>query len=132
MIYLIYTVLGVWLMVMFHVLTAFRRSAVVFSGTGVHHLMAGLFWIVAISTFRGIFWDVIPLVMGRDEFRNMISIYGYVTWPNLVFHSIMAVSGLRLMYGFWLLLPDEDRNNYNLFTAVFYPKKLRILFKERN
>lgn len=122
---------ALWAVVMLLVLIAFRRSALAFGGTGIHHIMAGVFWIISASIFRGFFWDILPNVMGRETFRALLGSIDPSTWPNIFFHVIMGVAGLRLMYGFWLMIPDEDRGAYNIFTAAFYPKKLRIVIREK-
>ena len=122
---------ALWAVIMLLVLIAFRRSAWAIGGTGIHHIMAGVFWIISASISRGLFWDILPNLMGREEFRAMLGSIDPPTWPNIFFHVIMGVAGLRLMYGFWLMIPDEDRGAYNIFTAAFYPKKLRMIIREK-
>ena len=120
-----------WAIIMLLVLIAFRRSALALGGTGIHHIMAGVFWIICASIFRGVFWDVVPFFMGKEPFYIMINVIHPSTWPNMIFYVIMGVAGTRLMYGFWLMIPDEDRGTYNIFTAAFYPKKLRMIIREK-
>ena len=120
-----------WAVIMLLVLIAFRRSALALGGTGIHHIMAGVFWIISASIFRGLFWDILPNLMGREDFRTMLGSVDPSTWPNIFFHVIMGVAGIRLMYGFWLMIPDEDRGSYNIFTAAFYPKKIRMIIREK-
>ena len=120
-----------WAIIMLLVLIAFRRSALAIGGTGIHHIMAGVFWIISAAIFRGLFWDILPFIIGKNEFYAIVSSIDPSNWPNIVFHVIMGVAGLRLMYGFWLMIPDEDREAYNIFTAAFYPKKLRIIIREK-
>ena len=120
-----------WAIIMLLILIAFRHSALTLGGTGIHHIMAGVFWIISAAIFRGLFWDILPSLMGKDEFYAVINSIDPSTWPNIVFHVIMGVAGLRLMYGFWLMIPDEDRGAYNIFTAAFYPKKLRMIIREK-
>ena len=120
-----------WATIMLQVLIAFRRSALTLGGTGIHHIMAGVFWIISASILQGLFWDILPNLMGREEFRAMLGSIDPSTWPNMIFYVIMGVAGLRLMYGFWLMIPDEDRGTYNIFTAAFYPKKLRMVIREK-
>ena len=122
---------ALWAIIMLLVLIAFRRSALALGGTGVHHIMAGVFWIISAAIFRGLFWDILPSMMGQEKFYAMIGQINPSTWPNIFFHVMMAVAGIRLMYGFWLMIPDEDRGSYNIFTAAFYPKKLRMIIREK-
>lgn len=121
----------VWTAIMVLVLIAFRRSAMMLSGSGIHHIMAGVFWIISAAVLRGVFWDVVPHVVGHDDFYDYMTILYPATWPNVFFYTIMAVAGMRLMYGFWMMLPIEDRKDYNIFTAAFYPKKLKIIIREK-
>lgn len=120
-----------WLVIMMLVLIAFRRSALALGGTGIYHIMAGVFWIISASILRGVFWDVVPFFMGDEPFYTLINVIHPSTWPNMLFYTIMGVAGIRLMYGFWLMIPDEDRGSYNIFTAAFYPKKLRMIIREK-
>ena len=120
-----------WAIIMLLVLIAFRRSALALGGTAIHHIMAGVFWIISAAILRGLFWDILPSFMGKHEFYLMIDSIHPSTWPNIFFHIMMGVAGIRLMYGFWLMIPDEDRGAYNIFTAAFYPKKLRMIIREK-
>ena len=121
-----------WLLIMGLVLVAFRRSAMVLSGSGIHHIMAGVFWIICASVLRGVFWDVVPHMVDIAEFHQFTGLMHPNTWPNIFFYAVMGIAGIRLMYGFWMMLPEEDRKDYNIFTAAFYPKKLRIIIKEKS
>ncbi len=124
MVYILEIVSSISLLLMVLVMIAFRRSAFNFNGQAIHHIMAGVFWIVTASVFRGLFWDIVPEVMGREDFRDMIRIFSPSTWPNILFYLMKGLAGIRFLYGFWLLLPEEDRKNYNIITAAFYPKRL--------
>lgn len=128
---LLQTSVIVWAAIMVLVLIAFRRSAMKIGGTGIHHIMAGVFWIITASLVRGVFWDALPEIVGREVFYQFTGMFYPNTWPNIFFYGIMAVAGIRLMYGFWLMLPEEDRKDYNIITAAFYPKKLRMIVKEK-
>lgn len=131
MILLIYVTVTLWFFIMCHVMIAFRNSALKWGGSGIHHLLAGIFWIMFASVLRGWFWDILPVITGRETFTLYLNMVKPYSWPNVFFYSIMTVGGIRLMYGFWLLLPEEDRTAYNLFTAAFYPKKLKFTSKEK-
>ena len=121
-----------WATIMLLVLIAFRRSALALGGTGIHHIMSGVFWIISAAIFRGLFWDMLPNLMGHEGFLLMLGTINPSTWPNIFFHVIMGIGGLRLMYGFWMMIPDEDRGHYNIFTAAFYPKKIRMMIREKS
>ena len=128
---LLQTSVIVWAAIMVLVLIAFRRSAMKIGGSGVHHIMAGVFWIITASLVRGFFWDIGPVIVSREVFYQFTGMFYPNTWPNIFFHMIQLVAGIRLMYGFWLMLPEEDRKDYNIITAAFYPKKLRMIVKEK-
>lgn len=128
---LLQTSVIVWATIMVLVLIAFRRSAMKIGGSGVHHIMAGVFWIITASLARGFFWDIAPMIVTREVFYQFTGMFYPNTWPNIFFHMIQFVAGMRLMYGFWLMLPEEDRKDYNIITAAFYPKKLRMIVKEK-
>ena len=102
------------------VMLAFRRHAMSTEDTALADLVAGVFWLAASLLLRGAWWDGVQSLMGRDAFR---AFYGGGTWPNVVFHAMVIVAAWRLLRGFWLMIPDEERGQYNFLTAAFYPHR---------
>ncbi len=105
------------------VMWAFRRHAFSTEDSALVDLVAGIFWMAAAIALRGLWWDGVPWVIGSEAFR---AIYGGGSWPNLIFHSIVIVATYRLLRGFLLMIPVEDRSHYNVLTAALYPRRIRL------
>ena len=93
------------------VMIAFRAHAITRKGTAVAHLGAALFWLSALTVGRMIWWDV---------FQG----FGLGIQTNLFWNTLGLIALLHALRGFHALLPDEDRKNFNIITAVFYPRRL--------
>jgi ABC-type transporter Mla maintaining outer membrane lipid asymmetry permease subunit MlaE len=96
---------------------AFRSYAPYLRGDAVRHLGAALFWIGTMSAGRIIWWDVFHgfgLGIGYNAMWALIGMYGG-------YHALSAV---------YQLIPVEDRDGYNIITAVFYPASLAKRFRK--
>lgn len=111
------------------VMWAFRRHALSTEDTALTDLVAGIFWLAAAIVLRAAWWDGVQAVLGREAFR---ALYGGGTWPNMVFHCIVIVASWRLLRGFWLMIPPEDRGHYQVLTAAFYPQRIRLRFSRKD
>lgn len=112
----------VWATVMLGlVMWAFRRHALSLEHNALYDIVAGIFWLASSMLLRGAWWDGLPFVMGREEFR---AFYGGGTWPNIIFHLMIVAASLRLLRGFWLMIPDDEREDYTVLTAAFYPRRI--------
>lgn len=111
------------------VMWAFRRHALSTEDTALTDLVAGIFWLAAAFFLRGLWWDGVQGLIGREAFR---ALYGGGMWPNLIFHSIVIGAAWRLLRGFWLMIPDEDRDHYAVLTAAFYPRRIKLRFSRKD
>lgn len=119
-------------LLLFLVMWAFRRHALSTEDTALTDLIAGLFWLAASILMRGLWWDGLPSLIGRESFRSLYGypIYGF--WPNIVFHIVVIVAAWRLLRGFWLMIPEEDRGQYGVLTAAFYPRRIQLRFSRKD
>lgn len=92
------------------VMIAFRKYAVTMKGTAVAHLGAALFLFTFQLVARLIWWDV---------FHG----FGLGISSNWIWNILGLIACYHALRGFQLLLPEEDRKNFNIFTAVFYPRR---------
>lgn len=71
--------------------------------------------ICALSSFpRTAFWDLAWGLFGVSAKLPM----------NLFFNLIMLLGIYFILRARWLTIPEEDRWEYNIFTAVVYPDTL--------
>lgn len=75
------------------------------------------------SLSRLTYWDFYK-EFTRESF-NHIS----VQLVNGGFNLLSLIGGLFALTTLYLSIPKEDRKGWNIFTAPFYPKKLRSLFR---
>ena len=106
-------VLGVLVMI------AFRSYAFTPKGTAVAHLGAALFWLTGRSVGRSVWWDVF---VGFD-FGNS---------SNWIWNLLGMIACYHALRGFQLLLPPQERDDFNLFTVAFYPKRFWRRLRDRN
>lgn len=79
------------------------------------YLARGLF-LCALSGFPRIaHWDVLRPVTGQ-----IWSMPG----ANLAFDLVMLLGIYFILKARWLTIPDDERGDYNIITAVFYPKNI--------
>lgn len=95
----------------FLVMRAFWPYAFQLRMTAVGHLGAALFWLTGRSVGRSIWWDVF------EGFGLGIS-------TNWIWNALGIIACYHALKGFYLLLPDADRGDYNMLTAAFYPRRL--------
>lgn len=105
------------------VMWAFRRHALSTEDSVLTDLVAGIFWLATAIALRGLWWDAAPWVLGQELMR---STYLGSNWPNILFDVIVAMAALRLLRGFLLMIPDEDRKHYNILTAALYPRRVYL------
>lgn len=92
-----------------------RSAPIDYIGTGIA-LMA------ATKLLRLLWWDVIPhtFLAGLTEFRFS----GHQV--NWIFDAGVIWSCWFMLKGIFIMVDSKDPGKYNVFTAVFYPKRLRM------
>lgn len=117
---------------LFLVLWAFRRHALSTEDSALTDIVAGIFWLAASVLLRGAWWDGLRSAMGLDSFRVFYGFETYGFWPNIIFHAMVIGATLRLLRGFWYMIPEEDRSHYNVLTAAFYPRRIKLRFTRKD
>ncbi|MFC6585945.1 hypothetical protein ACFQDZ_00795 [Sulfitobacter pacificus] len=93
------------------VMRTFAPYAFRVRGHATVHLGAALFWLAARGVGRSVWWDFFQgfdLGNSSNWFWNLMSLYA-------TYHALR---------GFLLLLGPEEREDYNILTVAFYPRRL--------
>lgn len=74
--------------------------------------------LLAVTT-RMVYWDLTRYFPGMDwvTFRDRL---GGIE-INIIFNFIVACAVYQYLVGRWLLIPEEDRNNYHWWNSWKYP-----------
>ncbi|GAA4218676.1 hypothetical protein GGQ68_002524 [Sagittula marina] len=105
---------------------AFRRYAFSWDDDPLNNLGGGMFWMSAAGAIRLLWWDIlrawsIALNPGLWEALNMLGV-----GINVMFNAAAVYGGFRKLRGFWLMIPLENRGDYPLLLAAFYPRRLSL------
>ncbi|WP_417261696.1 hypothetical protein [Celeribacter sp.] len=82
----------------------------------------GIALIASATIGRAAYWDLTRLVVGPEVWAAWVDASGGVT-VNVVPNIMVLAGGVALLKARFLLIPEEDRANWNLFTAAFYPAR---------
>lgn len=82
----------------------------------------GIAMIAAATIGRAAYWDLLRLIVGAETWATWVDASGGVA-VNVLPNIMVFLGGLSLLKARWLLIPEEDRANWNLFTAAFYPAR---------
>lgn len=93
-----------------------RSAPIDFLGTGI--------WLLALLQLARMFWwDLLPDALDvnwRDDYGIRAA---HVNW---IFNSLICVGVWYKLHGYWKLVDERAPGQYNTFTAVFYPKRLKM------
>lgn len=97
-----------------------RTEPIDFMGTGI--------WLIAlVNAMRLVFWDLIPDLFGFKWAQFGVS-SAEVNWA----FNLWALAGAWYMLkGFSMLVEARAPGQYNVFTAVFFPRRIRLTFTNR-
>lgn len=91
-----------------------RTEAIDFIGTGI--------WIMALDhMLRLLWWDVAPDLLGMRWTEGLGG-----TNVNWAFNLFMCVGAWFVLKGFHILVEARAPGQYTVWTAVFYPKRLKL------
>ncbi len=90
-----------------------RTEPIDYIGTGI--------WVMALDTMLRLLWgDIVPdLVPSARAW-----ILAHASDANAIFNILVAVACWNMLKGFYILVEMRAPGQYNIFTAVFYPKRL--------
>lgn len=92
-----------------------RMAPIDYIGTGI--------WIICLATIsRFIWWDVVPDITGFAW--RTVAIQSYTV--NWIFNLGVLTGGIYILKGFYLIVDAQAPGQYSIWTAVFYPKRLRL------
>jgi len=99
-----------------------REAPIDFIGTGI--------WMMALfQMMRMFYWDILPDVLDvswKDD-------YGITGSHTNWFFNILIIIGVWFkLKGYWIIVDDKAPGQYSIFTAVFYPKRLRLWLESKN
>jgi hypothetical protein len=90
--------------------------------SAIYHLSIGVTAILLALAVRAFYWDALRVLTGPEAWLAFATAVGRPI-PNTVF-------GLVVIYGLWhmlcllhTLIPAEDRKDYSVWTAPFYPRR---------
>lgn len=99
-----------------------RTAPIDFLGTGI--------WILALLQLaRLVWWDILPDAFDLNWHRDYSITSKHVNW---IFNSLIIVGVWYKLHGYWQLVEARAPGQYNTFTAVFYPKRLKMWLESRN
>lgn len=80
----------------------------------------GIWWFSVSMAARLALWDVTPIFTGQR--LGAAGLNGaYVNW---IFTLSFVVGAWRVLHGFYLLIPDNERSRWTTLTAPFYPHRI--------
>lgn len=93
-----------------------RTAPIDYIGTGI--------WVLALIQLLRIFWwDLLPDILNVSWREN----YGFrAAHINWFFNVLIIVGVWYKLHGYWKLVEEKVPGQYNTFTAVFYPKRLKL------
>jgi hypothetical protein len=87
------------------------------------HLAMGVSGIIWAVVFRVLYWDVVPTLVDAAAPGTWAS-WGEATgWTrvNVIFDLLLLFAGYHLLKALQLLIPAEERHDWPLWKAPFYP-----------
>lgn len=89
----------------------------------VHHMAWAVAAMVTAIALRTSYWDVLPILMGRDWHPGGPFGRGV---PNTAFGALVMLSVYHKLALLREMIPAEERARYSLISAPFYPKKICV------
>jgi hypothetical protein len=99
-----------------------REAPIDFIGTGI--------WMMALfQMMRMFYWDILPDVLDVSWKEDYGITGSHINW----FFNILIIIGVWFkLKGYWIIVDDKAPGQYSIFTAVFYPKRLRLWLESKN
>lgn len=93
-----------------------RTAPIDYIGTGI--------WVLALlQLLRMFWWDILPDVLDVSWKEDFGIHADHVNW---IFNVLIVVGVWYKLHGYWKLVDGKAPGQYNTFTAVFYPKRLKL------
>ena len=109
------------------VVYGFRRYTVRPRTEPIDYMGTGIWLLALVNATRLTFWDLVP-----DFFAFRWLDYGLTgTNVNWAFNIWVGAGAWFMLKGFFMLVNERAPGKYNLFTAVFYPRQIRLTFASR-
>ena len=109
------------------VVYGFRRYTVRPRTDPIDYMGTGIWLLALVNATRLTFWDLVPDIFDftwLDFGINGSAInWGFNVWVGL--------GSWFMLKGFYMLVEERVPGQYNIFTAVFYPRQIRLSFVSR-
>lgn len=104
------------------VIRGFTPHAIERRQSTTFRLSAGITLVVLAYVARAFYWGVVPLLFGAFDPGAWDAWFEVSGLTINVFFSLVFLRGLHhLLVLLWLLIPKEDRAEWSIWTAPFYP-----------
>jgi hypothetical protein len=104
------------------VIRGFTPHAMVKDEDVTYRLSAGISLVIIAYVARGFYWGVAPAIVnvaGPSLWDRWYEMTG--TSVNLLFTAVMLRGLFHLLVLLLLLIPEEERGNWSIWSAPFYP-----------
>jgi len=84
----------------------------------------GMLWMIATFMLRTAYWGVVRstvLAIDPDLWRGWSEIVDGPDHVNALFNIGFMVGGFYILRGFYVMIPAEERHNWSVISAPFYP-----------
>ena len=93
----------------------------------IDYIGGGIWMLALFQMGRLLWWDIAPDVF-EFEWRDYGITGSHINW---IFNSLIVVGTWYKLRGYWIVVNHEAPGEYNTFTSVFYPKRLRLWLDSR-
>lgn len=99
-----------------------RSAPIDFIGTGI--------WMMALfQMMRMFYWDLLPDILDVNWKEDYGVTSSHINW---FFNILIIIAVWFKLKGYWIIVDDKAPGQYSIFTAVFYPKRLRLWLESKN
>lgn len=99
-----------------------REAPIDFIGTGI--------WMMALfQMMRMFYWDLLPDILDVNWKEDYGVTSSHINW---FFNILIIIAVWFKLKGYWIIVDDKAPGQYSIFTAVFYPKRLRLWLESKN
>ncbi len=87
------------------------------------HLALGLSALLWAVVFRVIYWDVVPQIVdwfSPGRWEEWVTLTGW-TRINILWDLLLIFGGYHMLKALHLMIPEEERADWPLWRAPFYP-----------
>ena len=71
---------------------------------------------------RVFWWDILPFLVDENALAWARTVTGHRAGANTLFALMTIGACLILLRTIWLLIPEDERHHWSIWTAPFYPK----------